>query len=62
MLGPSHFFGRNISVFEPKYLCFGGKVPKLGMQNCGKVPTKAIYNELVGTFFLPKNKLLSEMQ
>jgi hypothetical protein len=42
MLGPSHFFGRNISVFGPKYLCFGGKVPKFGMENCGKVPRKQL--------------------
>jgi hypothetical protein len=51
MLGPSHFFGRNISVFGPKCLCFGGKVPKFGMENCGKVPRKQLQRTCPENFF-----------
>jgi hypothetical protein len=39
--GPSHFFGRNISVFRVKSF-FSGKVPKIGMEKFGESATKAI--------------------
>jgi hypothetical protein len=38
--GPSHFFGRYISVFQAKYFCFWAEFRNLVWKNLGKVPRK----------------------
>ena len=52
-LGPSHFCGRNISVFGPKYLCFGGRGSKFGIKIEGK-SHESNYNVFFRKIFLPK--------
>jgi hypothetical protein len=51
LLGPSHFFGRNISAQRAKYLGFFGKVPKFGMKNGGKVAGKQLQRTRQATSF-----------
>jgi hypothetical protein len=53
---PSHFFGRNISVFWAKYLCFSGKVPKFAWygKKLGKVSRKQLKRTCPENFFPKK--------